>query len=452
MSKNRSNDRLDAALAPYDKKPEIYILNAEKKSVDTLAIANFMDGSVKSSSQIGFVRDGVKYLFNQKKVETTVERLRKAGAPENEIVQRVFTDESMYRRMPDNFAESYQVNPQTQMIYSEGKFEPSHSNDRFYVEYKDPTLRDQTSIEVDVKTNKDSVKVKLHADPKRPGVFISEELILVPNPTVDINPKTDQTIVAEVGDSVKVSYQKNQQTYAASADVPIKKVLPLQFIILKNDKGEPMATEADVRRHLESAQGAINFTHTKIQNLEIVYYQPPADSGIIVEDGLNDIERLMIAERTKYYAPQPGVRVFLTGDDIGTSASGQLVEDQSYSERKFGNLPNYDVANTIFIRNNTDRLTLGHALGHIVFGALKEKDYNKLKFDEGGHSKELLNLMVLGTAKGREDNMFHPGQYLHDAEVKAFHSSSVLTDPPSKSQAPQAAPEYQDGVHFVPRP
>jgi hypothetical protein len=446
-----SKTKLDKALAPYEKKPEIHILNAEKKPVDTLSVANFMDGSVKSSSQIGFVKDGVKYLFNQKRVETAVEQLRKAGTPEDEIVQKVFTDESMYRRMPDNFSESYQVNARTQMIYSEGKFEPSQSNDKFYIEYKDSALRDQTSIQVDVKTNKDSVKVKLHADPQRLGVFISEELILVPNPTVDINPKTDQTIVAEVGDSVKVSYQKGQQSYAASANVPIKKVLPLQFIILKDDQGRPMATEADVRRHLESAQAALNLTHTQIQNLEIVYYQPPADSGIIVEDGLNGVERLMIAERTKQYAPQPGVRVFLTGDDIGTDAAGQLVEDQSYSERKFGNLPNYDVANTIFIRNNTDRLTLGHALGHIVFGALKEKDYNKLKFDEGGHSKELLNLMVLGTAKDREDNMFHAGQYLNDAQIKAFQSSPVLIDPPAKSQVPPGAPEYRDGAYFVPK-
>ncbi|MEZ5405139.1 MAG: hypothetical protein R3F23_02870 [Verrucomicrobiia bacterium] len=451
MSNNKYNDRLGEALASYEKKPEIRILNGEKKPVDTLTIANFMDGSVKASVQIGFELDGIKYLFNQKAVQAKADRLRKAGVTEDDLFQKILGDKSMYREMPKNYSEFYEV--RNGMIYSAGKFEPSKSNDKFYVEYKNPDLSGQSSIEVDVKTNKDSVKVNLYADPKRSGVFISDELILVPNSAVDNNPRMGQTIVAEAGDSVRVSYQKDQQTYTTSANVPIKKVLPVQFIILKDDQGRPMATEADVRRHLESAQEALNLTHTQIQNLAIVYYQPPADSGIIVEDGLNDIERLMIADRTKEYAPQPGVRVFLTGDDIGTNAAGQQVEDQAYSERKFGNLPDYDVANTIFIRNNTDRLTLGHALGHIVFGALNEKDYNRLKLDEGGHSSELLDLMVLGTAKGREDNMFHPGQYLNDAEVKAFQSSPVLTDPPSIREAPrevQAA--HREGPHFVPRP
>ncbi|MBX7157146.1 MAG: hypothetical protein K1X66_01990 [Verrucomicrobiae bacterium] len=450
MSNNKHHDRLGVALASYEKKPKIHILNAQKKPVNTLTIANFMDGSVKASVQIGFELDGIKYLFNQKAVQAKADQLRKAGVAENDLFQEILDDKTMYRKMPENYSEFYEV--RNGMIYSAGKFEPSKSNDKFYIEYQDSDLAGQTSIEVDVRTNKDSVKVKLHADPKRPGVFISDELVLAPNSTVDMNPKTDQTIVAEAGDSVRVSYQKDQQTYTASANVPVKKVLPLQFIILKDDRGRPMASEVDVRRHLEWAQEALNLTHTQIQNLEIVYYQPPADSGIIVEDGLNDIERLMIADRTKEYAPQPGVRVFLTGDDIGTNAAGQPVEDQAYSERKFGNLPNYDVANTIFIRKDTDRLTLGHALGHIVFGALNEKDYNKLKFDEGGHSPELLDLMVLGTAKGRKDNMFHPGQYLNDAEVKAFQSSPVLIDPPAKTQAPQAAPEYRDGFRLVPKP
>lgn len=450
MAKDRFA-RITQTLTPYEKKPAIRFLDANGQRTTVLAIANFMEGSVKSSSQIGFEKDGVKYLFIQKKVEAKAIELRRAQVPETEIYQKILADETLYKKMPENYSDAYEIKSTSKIIYSSGKFDPSKSNDKFYVEYEDLTLVDQSSIDVIINTGKDSSKVTLYPAEGRTGVFRSKELLLVPNRTVDKNPKTDQTIVANVGDLVEVVYQGNdQQTHVAWADVPVKKVLPIQFVILKNDKGEAMATPEDVKRHLEFAQASLNYTQTKIENLDIVYYQPPADSGVLIDDGLNNIEKMIIADLTREYIPKTKVQVILS-NNIGVTEVGNPIEGDAFSERKFGNLETYNVVNTVFIRTGADRLTLGHELGHIVFGALNEKDYNKLKMDNEGHSDKLLDLMFLGAASEREDNMFHPAQYLTDAEIKAFQSSPLLIDPPEKQKIPITT-EYREGLRLVPRP
>ncbi|MBX7157929.1 MAG: hypothetical protein K1X66_06050 [Verrucomicrobiae bacterium] len=431
-----ARDKLTEALTSYEK-PTLRFVNNKDETLTSLVFADLRE-TLEMREQIGLEVNGVKYLFILEKAAKKINELKSQRKSEDEIYEAIFADASLRTPMPKDYADFGYVSAD-KLIYSAGKFDPSKSVDKFRVELKvgpnDPAFKDKEFIEVEIETGQGLQKVRLNrltnSLTKGEGYFYSEELLLVPNKRVDTNPKTHQTIVAGVGDRAEVSYRgKNGETYTAAAEVPIKKVLPLQFVILLDHDGKPMGTEKDVKKQIAFAQDGLNQTHTQMKNVgDVKYFQVP--DSIDLKDGLDEAEMDSIVRLTSHYAPQPGIMVIIA-KDIGLAQGRTPRDGRSFAKTEE---PGSPAAHAVIIRPDSTPFTLAHELGHVIF-------------KNGEHHDFPLHLMTQVVIKGDKNDIFHTAQYLSREDIDNFQKSDVLVDPPPP--APSITTGYRGGVSLSP--
>jgi hypothetical protein len=444
---------LTETLAPYEK-PKLRLVDANGKITTSLDIANLLDGTITGAKMIGFQKNGVKYLIDEEGIKKREVELRSEGKNARQI-DYIIAQEFPLRTIPANYPEPYEVRDNG-LIITQGNFDPSKSEDKFFVEYEDSDLVGRSSIEVNLATGKDSEKVTLYPVQGNPGLFRSKELILISKKEFD-HIKTDQTIVAGLSDIVQVSYQSPEgKIDTALAQVPIKKELPIRVIVLRDRDGKPVTTPEEVEKRLGFAQQSLAQAGIKVSKIETVYFDVPL--GVDLKNGLNVKEQLKIAESTVHLAPEPGLRVIF-GGNIAQKIDGNALKGGALTQRSAQKYPY--AQNTVFLmtdplpQNVTTDSVSGHELAHPIIDALNDEDYAKYQLDITGHSPDSKNLMHHASMLETEgDGLFRHQQHL--ADDKTLLRSSVLVDPPPprsiRNEPREVQAAHREGLHFVPRP
>lgn len=218
------------------------------------------------------------------------------------------------------------------------------SPSKFRISFTDPNLADKETIEATLQiTDPDnpnqpleSVTLILHKDPATPGHFISQELLTVSAPYADQqkianqenDSPLDQTFYAKINSTLKVSVSTTtinapdsiqKITYAAQANIPPKNVVTVCPVLIHDENGNPLATEADVNQFIHELQNG-----TAPEGTQVVVKGNPtlikaADIGVTFQDGLSDQEKQKLANAILCTPSNPPhIKVALLGNtDLG---------------------------------------------------------------------------------------------------------------------------------------
>lgn len=306
---------------------------------------------------------------------------------------------------------------------SPGKFDPSKSDDKFYIQYKDPSLKETKTIEINLKTQNidssydESTKITLYE--VEPGIFRSKELVLVSNKALDQygidNILEDQTFLAALNGKVSASYTATSGiTYQASASVSAKQVIETQITVLLDEKGIALASREQIAEQIATAQ-----EYYASEGMLLVVKEPinyvPFPPGLSAKEGLNEERARTLNDylRGNHYTTYQNINFVFAGD--------QFVEDFAKKEAVMFAWPqpglaknNYPTTYNIFTKTNPFvSSALAHELGHALLLSAAKGDDRKLRatgHDQSNHHSDKRNLM-LGRHKKGEKNIFGPEHF-----------------------------------------
>ncbi|MEZ5405023.1 MAG: hypothetical protein R3F23_02255 [Verrucomicrobiia bacterium] len=437
------------------------ILDPNNQSTLFVPIASFYDAIKATPKLIGKQEKGKNYIF--KSQAEIHELLQQAGlktvGTSQEAAAYVINNPAAYQEMPANYSESYIA--QDGKLLTQGQFEPQHTQDHFFIQISDPSLIEQNSVTVKVETaNPNNPKSAYHDSATitlnriSSGVFRSDPLTLTGKPVFDQNPiqgqkdnsPQDQTFLAELGSTLRVSYQSQAgQTITTQAYVPVKQVLPIKIINYKNNNGTPFFTPEEIRQQIANLQEiyAQAGIQVEIQG-EVIEKDLP--QGINLNDGLSFEEgKILASETASDFSPKDGIRILLIGDSFAKKG----VAGTSIAITTPNTTPN--MHNTVFIPRNAGPNVLAHETMHCI---IEDAVKNNLQLrqsightEKGAHHNAPHNLMYWKTNTTQLDifGAFH----LSTAQINATTQSSLLKAPSSPRYN---LIEYQTGFHFSPKP
>ncbi|MBX7156898.1 MAG: hypothetical protein K1X66_00730 [Verrucomicrobiae bacterium] len=465
--KQANPQRLEKILASQAK-PALRFINKNGKSVDQLKVANLVD-SIEPRRPIGTI--------DLKTQTIRVDADRDGKATPAEV--RDYSGDMVIRQGAVILGEEIGF-----QVLSAPELYPENSDDHFFVEYENPALAGKGSIEMDLKTQtsdptqssyQDSSKIKLYEVPGKPGTFRTKELILVSSQVFDQhrvngqpdNSPEDQTFLAELGSKVTVSYRDETlgQTLNVEASVPPEKVLEIQPIIYKDKNGNPIATEQDIARHLQSIR-----EHFAQASILVVAKKPlilDLSLDIDITKGLSQKEMVMLAmESSGDYSPDEGIRMILVGGEHAYIEGDQNVygiEAYAFGVGLTGGQGSYrNINNSLFIgigneNRNVPANIAAHESVHILIG--KQKVFGH---DDGGHFNtsslsysdfshgtlgeiydslpplDKLNLMFV--APLARDTTIDGQHQLTPEQIEVMLKSPILKDPGTYYQQTQTSP------------
>lgn len=270
-------------------------------------------------------------------------------------------------------------------VFSSSEIYPERSDDRFYIQYENPSLAGQRTIEVDLNIYNPlfpngeynaSRKVVLYAVEGKPGLFRSEPSILVPIKTFDEVPikghpnksSGDQSILATVGSQITVSYREkysDKVVFAAQAKVPIRGVLEVQTVIFRDNKGVPITDKEFAMEQVANIQKVLAPAGVRVIGLEPLVLDLPAESeSIDIRKELSEEEMEYLAAYAAEFYPsdKQGVKMFITGKEIvakePSEAVGMALVDGDVDE---------DAINSFYIALEGGDTTPGHEFGHLCY-------------------------------------------------------------------------------------
>ncbi|MBX7156770.1 MAG: hypothetical protein K1X66_00080 [Verrucomicrobiae bacterium] len=347
-----------------------------------------------------------------------------------------------------NLHDSLQASDKSSIANS--KFNPEKSNDRFYLRYENPALAGKGFIVANIESSnptnpdssyQDSTLVYLYEDPQQPGTFYSKPIVLVSNRSFDNYPLNghkdndpkDQTVLAELGSQITVTYQDDvvgkQET--ASVSVPIKKVMEVQPFLVRDKKGRLLSTEKDAEKKTALMQESLAPAGIKVEVLPAKIIDLPR--GIKLEDGLSARELRRLARYTaKFYPPEKGLRFVMTGD---TPLLEGKVHGISYT-KEFRRI-SLKTENAVFASDRSAARTPGHESVHCLIDSVLVEDEKAFRSighyrstgrnSVGFHHNSDFNLMSrMASTRVRE---LWGSEHLTDAQIEIILQSSILKDP-----------------------
>lgn len=345
-----------------------------------------------------------------------------------------------------NLHDSLQTPEKGSLAFS--KFYPEQSNDRFYLQYENPELAGKGFIIANIESSnpldpddayRDSTLIYLYEDSKKPGMFHSKPIVLVSNRSFDSyqlnghkdNQPEDQTILAELGSQITVSYQDtvSGKKEMASVPVPIKKVMEVQPFLVRDREGKLLATEADAKQKITLMQESLAPAGVKVEVLPEKIIDLPR--GIKLEDGLSPRELKKIARDTaKFYPPDQGLRLIMTGET-------PLLQGKAYgtSYTKLFKKLTLKIENAMFVANHSAARTPAHEVGHCLFGTVlfeRKKAHQALGHNHtaGYHHANPLNLM--SHSPTAVERRLWGSEHWTDAQIEVLLQSPLLKDPASR--------------------
>ncbi|MEZ5405218.1 MAG: hypothetical protein R3F23_03275 [Verrucomicrobiia bacterium] len=254
-----------------DPKPTLKILNAKGQPVHQLNIANIIE-VVEPNKDIG-----VRRFFDNGSYEDAIDLDGdlKFNEPKEDEFKREYVDgpktllEEPIKAslIPGSSPTDKRMIVASSILTAPLTLFPEKSPDKFIIQYSDPSLKKKGQIEVNVEIYNpnshdklESLKLTLHEKLGSNGVYEGESIILVANKIADEltlngmkdNETNDQTLLAEVGSEIKVSYQKSEnEKIEATAGVPLKGIGTVQPVILKDENEKPVAAVEDSNRHIQ---------------------------------------------------------------------------------------------------------------------------------------------------------------------------------------------------------
>lgn len=440
------------------------ILGAHHQSTSFVSIASFYNAITATPKLLGIQKNGKNYTFkSQEEINALLERagfdLRTSGTSP-QAAAYILNHPDAYQEMPAGYTDPYTI--KDGKLFTQGQFEPQRVQDHFFIQISDPSLAGQNSVIVKVETfnpdnpqsaYRDSATITLTA--ASPGVFRSAPLLLTGKPVFDQTPiqgqkdnsPQDQTFLAELGSTLRVSYQtQTGQTVTTQAYVPVKQVLPVKIINYKDSNGTPFFTPEEIQRQIASLQEiyAQAGIQVEIQG-EIIEKDLP--QGINLSDGLSfDEGKILAAETASDFSPQDGIRILLVGDFFAKKGVGGT----SIATTTPNTTP--DMHNTVFIPRNAGPNVLAHEAMHCI---LESAGQGNAEFrqsightEKGSHHNAPHNLMYW-KADASQSDLFGAFHLTQEQINAALSKSPILKDP----VLPRFNPiEHRNGASFVPSP
>lgn len=298
---------------------------------------------------------------------------------------------------------------------------PEKDKDRFYVQLTDPSLKGKGVVTVKLSTdNKNDnyddnpTEIELIEDKNNPGVFKSKAQILTSDDVDDnfkVNgikddQKNDQTHKVALGSQVKVDYNGGELT--AEAEVPIKKTVEIDLIILRdkpeNEGGKPVIGVKEVEKDFAIAQEryAQLGIELKMKGGEPRIVDPPKDlslkgdeqdmAKIMTDLGTSDPNDLQIFYVNKL---NPGGLDAKNGVSGGISITRQFIEEGIAEDPNLAESVRY-INNSFINANFKKEFTLAHELGHLL---TNNKHYGEDYATDVSQDKITKNLMKYETSE-----------------------------------------------------
>jgi hypothetical protein len=329
--------------------------------------------------------------------------------------------------------------------YVAENIDPSLSADRFYVQIYDPSLTINKPISVKLTTQnrdsyqtKDSTTLLLYPVKDKPGFYRSKAMVLTSYPKVDQyvangiadNRIGDPTVLGLPGDRVLVSYSNKN----VSAEVPIKKVLPVKFYIFKDSQSKPIVDQKWMSIQIARLQNDLAPLGILVQAEAPVFLDSPLsiDTGKV----LTLEQQALLSKRTTSLDPDfPGLRFIPAGDyRVDVEALGRAF----YSNN----------SNASFIARDVYDYVITHeAVHHLTYN--KQAGKYPANHDNKGHvisPKDSIvpNLMEAVLHDESATFIFHRISNdvisLNQDQIDAILTNPILQDPPQPTQAVQQTP------------
>lgn len=440
------------------------ILGPDNQSTSSLAIASFYDTIAAIPKLLGKQENGKNYIFKSREEINAL--LRKEGydlstaGTSPSAAAFIINHPEAYTEMPANYSEPYII--KDGKLFTQGKFDPKLAQDHFFIQITDPTLAGQSSVTVNIETfnpdnpqsaYRDSATITLTE--ASPGVFRSAPLLLTGKPVFDQTPiqgqkdnsPQDQTFLAELGSTLRVSYQtQTGQTVTTQAYVPVKQVLPVKIINYKDSNGIPFFTPEEIQKQIANMQEIYAQAGIQVEiKGEIIEKDLPP--GINLNDGLSFEEgKILAAETASDFSPQDGIRILLVGDFFAKKGVGGT----SIATTTPNTTP--DMHNTVFIPRNAGPNVLAHEAMHCI---LESAGQGNAEFrqsightEKGSHHNAPHNLMYW-KADASQSDLFGAFHLTQEQINAALSKSPILKDP----VLPRFNPiEHRNGASFVPSP
>jgi hypothetical protein len=466
-----TSGRLNTLLA---QKPKLQIVRGDLKPTDSLVISNLMEDGLTKARTIGKRINGKNYLYDVPEATRRANAIvKKTGMSIRDAVVKVYENPPLLGEIPKDYPENYHID-ENGIIGTRETLIPGDSKDKFHISYDNPALAGKGKIEVNLEINnpnnpkshyKESVKVTLYEHPEFPGLFHSAPLLLVASPKFDQhnagskdNSSQDQTFLAEPGSEISVSYEDKilGEISRSSASVPVNKTLEVPIYILKDEDGNPMATQEQVNRQIELLQESLAPAGIKVIAQKPVYIDLP--QGVSLKNGVQTAspnseiaEDLLITKAiANAYPHNPGVRLIFAGNNIEGIYKGEVKKANGHSitERMLPPDLKY-AANSVFLKSEAEPPeTAGHEVLHcLLFSSpnLKESGY----YDRAGHYlPNPSNIMYQGDKSAEAETLFGR-RHMSDAQIETALQSTRLKNPPIIRHQ---IIEHQNGAAFVPGP
>ncbi|MEZ5404963.1 MAG: hypothetical protein R3F23_01950 [Verrucomicrobiia bacterium] len=321
--------------------------------------------------------------------------------------------------------------------------DPALSSDRFHVQIYDPSLSTDKPVRAKLKTQsansnqtKDSTTVFLYPVEGQPGLYRSASLMLTSYPEVDqyaahgIADKKpgDPTVLAMPGDRVSISYGKK----TVSAEVPIKKVLPVKFYVYKDNNGQPVTDQKWADKQITQLQKDLAPYGILVKAEPTVILDHPLH--IDTSKKLTLAQQTLLTGITANNDPDfQGLRFVPVGDytvDLEETAVGRAFVNNN--------------SNTSFIVHNANKHTITHeVVHHLTYN--KQTGRSPTNHDNQGHVTSPKDSVVQNLMEDNSDGKspHSVGNHvisLTQDQIDAILANPILQDLPQPTQTIQQTP------------
>lgn len=370
----RSGDQLNELLKINSPVARIVVKDKDQNPINGLTIAGLYE-ALTPPRRVGETVYGERYLYHPRhwvdeKFSNTLIPVAENQFKHYEVDNKGF--------IPPGLPPVAASNPEfiRYFIYSQGKFEPENSTDKFYITYENGALANQESVQVELKSYDaegnilDASKITLYSDPENRGVFRSSgALVLVSNRVFDqhsINEKPDnsshdQTFYAQLDGRVTITHEDKSlpKPVVSSLPIPAQKILKVYPIVFKDEKGQRLASKNEIQERFTRMQESLAPAKIKIVVEKPIILNQPTDKTF--KNASPDEKAKILARLAAQAQPMdhPGMQVIFAGDEVGTASTADQfpVKDEVFK-------------NGIFIQTHGSSQEPGHKALHFLLQSL----------------------------------------------------------------------------------
>jgi hypothetical protein len=459
----RSGDQLNELLKINSPVARIVVKDKNQNPINGLTIAGLYE-ALTPPRRVGETVYGERYLYHPR--HWVDEKFSNTLIPLDENQFKLYeVDNKGF--FPPGLPPAAASNPEfiRYYIYSQGKFEPEDSADKFYITYENRALANQKSVQVELKSYDaegnilDSSKITLYSEPENKGVFRSSgALVLVSNRAFDqhsINEKPDnsshdQTFYAQLDGRLTITHEDKSlpKPVVSSLPIPAQKILTVYPIVFKDEKGHRLANKNEIQERFTRMQESLAPTKIKIVVAKPIILNQPTDE--IFKKASPDEKAKILARLVAQQQPMnhSGMQVIFAGDEVGAAP----ITDQFFVDNEV-------LRNGIFIQTHGSSQEPGHKAFHFLLQSIPPRVSSSAPLSSSEihahykyYSSRPLNLM---SALGSDDDsptakLFGPEHLTPSQRNEVLKSASLVEVPPSQRETTLIKSPISSSARLIP--